>query len=249
MHYFTELKKYKDSIRLGGISIDVKKTNEKLLEEICEKSIENSRQIMAYCEEYEEGSRFVNAYMKALEKNKGNYKIRPIMSLKGLMDEELLDKCNILDIQLGFADTQIYYKGDEYYNCLKLYNEENKGITKLCPINSARIRGINFAFHQEIKAYETDMPLSIYNSVNRQSKTGRTIDENEKISIPDALCALTLNQAGQIFEEKYKGSITEGKMADFVILNKSPFEIRKEEIKNLKIISTIKAGKTVYQAG
>lgn len=64
----------------------------------------------------------------------------------------------------------------------------------------------------------------------------------------EALKAITINSAYQYFEENEKGSIKEGKKADLVILSDNPLTIENgEKIKNIKVLETIKNGKTVYK--
>ena len=84
--------------------------------------------------------------------------------------------------------------------------------------------------------------------VNRLSKNNIVLGAEEKISIYDALKAVTINAAYQYFEENKKGSIKEEKQADFVILDKNPLKIKESEIKNIKILETIKGGITIYKA-
>ena len=101
-------------------------------------------------------------------------------------------------------------------------------------------------FHQDTPVTKPDMLHSIWCAVNRISRSGKVIGENQKINIYDALKAVTINAAYQYFEENTKGSITKGKIADLIILDKSPMDIDKMEIKNIKVIETIKDGKTIY---
>ena len=55
----------------------------------------------------------------------------------------------------------------------------------------------------------------------------------------DALKGVTINAAYSYFEETEKGSIEEGKKAQFVILDKNPLEVPIDEIPNIKIVKTI----------
>ncbi|MGM0470399.1 MAG: amidohydrolase [Promethearchaeati archaeon] len=67
------------------------------------------------------------------------------------------------------------------------------------------------------------------------------------VSIEDALKAYTINAAYAAFEENVKGTIEEGKLADFVILDKNPLKIPKEKIKDLQVMETIIRGKTIFK--
>jgi len=62
-----------------------------------------------------------------------------------------------------------------------------------------------------------------------------------------ALKAHTLWSAYQHFEEKTKGSIEVGKLADFVVLDQNPLTVDPLKIADIKVVETIKQGKTVYR--
>ena len=63
----------------------------------------------------------------------------------------------------------------------------------------------------------------------------------------DAIKAVTINSAKQYFEEDIKGSLKKGKLADMIILDKNPLKCDENEIKDIKILKTIKEGKVVYE--
>ena len=62
----------------------------------------------------------------------------------------------------------------------------------------------------------------------------------------DALKSITINAAYQYTEESRKGSLEVGKIADMVILDKNPLVIDPKDINSIKILETIKAGKSVF---
>ncbi|HEY1434541.1 MAG TPA: amidohydrolase [Thermoanaerobaculia bacterium] len=84
--------------------------------------------------------------------------------------------------------------------------------------------------------------------------TRRTLDgkhpggwvPEQKISVEQALRAYTVSAAYAAFEEKEKGSLEAGKLADFVILGADPFRVKPEEIEKIRVDATVVGGKTVY---
>ena len=58
---------------------------------------------------------------------------------------------------------------------------------------------------------------------------------------------MTIDAAWQIFEEDTKGSIAPGKLADLVILDRSPLEIGTEELLDLQVVETFKEGESVWR--
>jgi predicted amidohydrolase YtcJ len=87
----------------------------------------------------------------------------------------------------------------------------------------------------------------LWTAVNRTSRSGQVIGFDERISVFDGLKALTIDGAYQYFEEDRKGSIEVGKLADLVILTANPIKVNATAIKDIKVVETIKEGRTVFQ--
>jgi predicted amidohydrolase YtcJ len=82
--------------------------------------------------------------------------------------------------------------------------------------------------------------------VNRRTPSGRVIGPDQRIPPYAALRAVTATAAWQIKEEKTKGTLEPGKLADLVILAKNPLTVSAEAIGEIAVLETIKEGKTVY---
>ena len=116
----------------------------------------------------------------------------------------------------------------------------------ISPVKDAIERGVKVNFHQDTPVTRPDMLHSVWCAVNRISRNGNKIGEDQAVSVYEALKAVTINGAYQYFEENEKGSISEGKRADLVILDRSPLEVASMEIKDIKVVETIKDGKTIF---
>jgi predicted amidohydrolase YtcJ len=88
--------------------------------------------------------------------------------------------------------------------------------------------------------------MAIQSMVTRRDYRGREWGPNQKITVDEALRVATIHGAYASHEEAIKGSITAGKLADFVILEKDPHEVDPNEIKDIKIARTVVGGKTMY---
>ena len=108
-----------------------------------------------------------------------------------------------------------------------------------------------------VVAFGTDWPVAplnplfgIYAAVTRQTVDGKNPDgwiPEEKISVEDAIKCYTLNAAYASYEEKIKGSIEVGKLADFVVLSEDILSIDPGKIKDVKVTMTIFDGEIVYE--
>jgi predicted amidohydrolase YtcJ len=104
-----------------------------------------------------------------------------------------------------------------------------------------------------IATSHTDAPVALPNlmqvmwaTVNRTSRSGKVMGPGERLTPLEALKAITLWGAHQHFEEKTKGSLEPGKLADMVVLSDNPLTIDPARINTIQVQQTIKEGRTVY---
>lgn len=200
--------------------------------------------------------------------------IRPVIIHAQTITQNQLKEADKLDINLSFFTDHVYYYGD-YHLSSTLGPVRGQLIS---PMKDALEKNINITMHQDSPIIYPNMLFSIFNASNRITKSGQAIgrgsangdsdaritkriEENvkndvkdERISGYEALKAVTINGAWQNFEEDKKGSISVGKQADFVIINKNPVEQEflglnaAEAQKNQFIQETINDDKVIYKA-
>ncbi|MEI6097728.1 MAG: amidohydrolase [Alphaproteobacteria bacterium] len=115
-------------------------------------------------------------------------------------------------------------------------------------MNTLETMGIMFSLNHDAPILPLpDVMALVDAAVNRTTGTGMVVGEDEKISAYVALRAVTAYPAYQIKEEKTKGTLEVGKLADLVILDQDPLKADPKSLKDIKVLETIKEGKTIYQ--
>jgi predicted amidohydrolase YtcJ len=97
--------------------------------------------------------------------------------------------------------------------------------------------------------YPAEPLLGIYAAVTRRTIDGEPAGgwfPQERIDVETALRAYTVNNAWAADEDDIKGSIATGKVADFVVLERSPFDVAPDDIRDIRVLRTVVGGKTVY---
>ena len=91
--------------------------------------------------------------------------------------------------------------------------------------------------------------MTMWTAVNRRTRSGRVVGADERITPLQALKAITIDAAYQYREEDSKGSIEPGKRADLVVLSANPLTVKPMAIRDIKVLETVKDGKTMFEAG
>jgi hypothetical protein len=91
--------------------------------------------------------------------------------------------------------------------------------------------------------------MAMQSMVTRKDYNGNVWGSNQQVTVDEALRIGTINGAYASHEEHVKGSITAGKYADFVMLERDPHDVNPDEIKDIKIVRTVVGGKTMYPKG
>jgi predicted amidohydrolase YtcJ len=136
----------------------------------------------------------------------------------------------------------IYYSGERYLAAVP-----PDDLQYLYAIGSLRAGGIRVAASSDAPVVPFNPLVGMCAAVTRRAASGQTLLPHESISPEEALRSYTIDAAYAGFEESAKGSICRGKLADMVILREDPRAVPPEQIKDIKVLTTILDGKVVWQ--
>jgi predicted amidohydrolase YtcJ len=136
--------------------------------------------------------------------------------------------------------TYVYYHGEKW----KAYGEEK--MKWMFAHRSFLDYGIRVPGASDYTPGPFEPMMAIQSMVTRKDYAGRVWGANQKVTVDEALKIATIHGAYPSYEEHTKGSITAGKLADFVILEKDPHQVDPDTIKDIKIVRTVVGGRTVH---
>ena len=159
--------------------------------------------------------------------------------------EDQLDRMAELGVSPSFFVSHTYFWGDRH----KAIFIGPKRAERISPLKSARARGIKFSIHSDCPVTPISPLFCVFAAVNRITREGEILGPEYRLTPEEALRSVTIDAAWQTFDEKVKGSIEPGKLADFTILSENPLTVSPERIKDIKVEEVIIGGKSVYAAG
>jgi predicted amidohydrolase YtcJ len=216
----------------GYPAIDLKLFNEKLAE-----AAQNKWQVFVHVN----GDAAAQALIDGVRAN-GLAGRRTIAIHNQVVRPEQLAEMKALDIQPSFFANHTWYWGD-WHRDVALGPKRADFIS---PQASAWKIGLRPTSHNDSPVAPPDIMRLIWSSVNRRTQSGDILGPEERISPYRALQQVTINAAWQIGEDAEKGSLAPGKRADLVVLDSNPLTADPARLYAIKVVATIKDGKTVY---
>lgn len=140
--------------------------------------------------------------------------------------------------------THTYFWGDIHRN----FVAGPEMAAHISPCKAALDKDIPFALHNDTPVTPISPLMDVYSAVNRLTSSGFLLGADQRITVTDALRAVTINAARMYFMDDKVGSLEKGKLADLTILDKNPVEVAPEAIKDIRVLETIVGGETVYKA-
>lgn len=197
-------------------------------------------QIHCHCNGDAGSDLFLDAVDTALKENPREDHRHTIIHGQVLRDDQL-QRMSQLGVTVSFFSAHIHYWGDKHANTFLGSERANR----ISPAASAEKYGVRYTLHNDASVTPTRPLHLVHCAVNRLTASGQQLGEGEKISVQSALRAVTIDAAWQVFQEKERGSIEPGKLADLVVLSRNPL-LEPAHIESTTVTSTIRRGKLVY---
>lgn len=169
---------------------------------------------------------------------------RDVVIHSQFMRPDHLDAYKELGLTPSFFTGHTFFWGDVHI--------ENTGMERASftsPMGAAQRAGIRFTNHSDFSVTPMDPMLMMKTAIERKTRSGVVLGEENCVDALTALRALTIDAAWQYREEDTKGSLTVGKLADLVILDKNPLTTPSEDLLEIRTLQTFKEGVSVWKAG
>lgn len=139
----------------------------------------------------------------------------------------------------------LFYWGDAHYTMTVGPDRANR----MNAAHTALRSGVPFSLHSDAPITPIGPLFTAWCAVNRQTASGRILGEGERISVQDALHAMTLGAAYTLRMDHLVGSIEVGKHADFAVLEDDPLAVPPMDLRNVPVWGTVLGGKVFPAPG
>lgn len=205
---------------------------------------EKGWQFICHCNGDAASDMMLGAIKQARVKHGVGENRRDVMIHCQTVREDQLDQMQEYGVIPSLFGMHCYYWGDWHRDSV-LGAERAERIS---PARSALRRGMIFSQHHDAPVALPSAIRILSSVVTRRTRSGDILGASQCIPVDVALKSLTIWPAYQHYEEAHRGSIEMGKLADFVILDQNPHKVPILGLADLKVLETIKEGKTIYVA-
>lgn len=208
------------------------------------KAIDANQQLLAHANGDAAADQMIRVYKKALElsDNPDKAKLRPVLIHCQTTRRDQYEAMAEINMIPSIFTSHIWYWGDVH---LKNFGPKRGG--RISAVHDALEFGLPYTFHTDMPVLPPNLLEAAWCAVNRMTKEGVQLDEDQKVGVFDALKGITLNGAYQYGEEDRKGTLEVGKLADLAILDANPLKVNPMAIRDINVLETVKEGETVFQ--
>lgn len=183
----------------------------------------------------------MNAYERVLKNHRGPNPRHRIEHCS-LINDSLVKRIKDAGVIPAPFYTYAHYHGNKWVD----YGPEK--MERMFAHRSFLDAGIPVAPASDFKPGPYEPMMALQSMVTRKDTRGRVWGPSQRVTVTEAMRICTVHGAFASFEENIKGTLEAGKLADFVILEKSPYDVDPDTIKDIKISRTVLGGETVFEA-
>ena len=207
-------------------------------------AIDSNHQLLCHCNGDAAADQLLRVYEAARDAsgNPDKAALRPVMVHAQTARADQYGRMAEIGMIPSIFSSHIWYWGDAH---LRNLGPARGGRVSACG-DAARC-GIPFTLHTDTPVLRPNLLEAAWCAVNRVTKAGARLDEDQKLTPYQAMRAITYNGAYQYGEEADKGTLEVGKLADLAVLDRNPLAVDPREIRDIKVLVTIKEGDVVYR--
>lgn len=147
-----------------------------------------------------------------------------------------------MEVGVATNPSFIHFVGDSF-----IFNMGREWASHASPLKDYLRHGIHISGGSDAAVTPYPPLCGIYAAVTRKTQLSKEVaGKNQCISVADALRVFTMGGAWMTFEEKIKGSIERGKLADMVVLGEDILSVDPDQIPEIPVLATFVGGKMVY---
>jgi len=210
---------------------------------VVDSAFKNDRQLLVHAN----GDAAIDQFISGLRYGTVQYgdKDRKTVLIHGqFIRMDQLDSLKKYHVYASLFPMHTFYWGDWYKKIVG-----TQQAMQISPINSALKKGLRVTSHTDAPVALPNLMMIMWTTVNRVSRAGTVMGAGERLTPYQALQSITIWGADQHNEQDIKGSFIPGKLADMVVLDKNPLKVDPMTLKDIKVMATIKEGKSVYKKG
>lgn len=199
-------------------------------------------QLLAHCN----GDAAIDQFLRCLERTERYYpilrRLRPVIIHGQIMGLDQVEKAKALGAMVSYFVAHVYHWGDTHIRNLGM-----ERASRISPASDALRVGLPMTFHQDSPVIPPDMFETLWCAANRVTKDGVVLGTDQRISVYDALAAVTTGAAWQYGEEGRKGTIAPKMEADLIVVDRNPLATAPLALRECRVLKTYKAGRLVYE--
>ncbi|MFP6639959.1 MAG: amidohydrolase family protein [Myxococcota bacterium] len=191
------------------------------------------------------GDASADMYVEALEKAMEGRDEIPALNViihAPLVLEEHLDVMKKYGAIPSFFTAHVFYWGDFHRDSVM----GPERASHLSPTRWAQDRGLLFNLHTDTPIVPYNPFLLVWSAVERKTRSDKVLGPDQKLSVHEALRAVTYNPAWAYGEGDRKGTLTPGKLADMILVSENPYTVDPSELLKIETLATWKEDRLVY---